>query len=168
MSSISDESDGVIEQAVAPDVADEPAVSLAVDKPAVAYVANEPAVALFADQPLVADGPTVDPLADEPAVASVVVPAEGIADEPDQDQEPLKKRKFRNLDVVLDESNYKHLSSQRKRTFKYSDAKKTMPINCQTVPNEANLRQCCAADILRHIPGPRGVVKSVQTPPRII
>ena len=108
MSSISDESDGGIEQAVAPDVADEPAV---------AYVANKLAVALIADEPLVAD---------VPAVATVIVPAEGIADEPDRDQEPPKKQKFRGLDAVLDESNYKHLPSQRKRTFKYY-AKKTMP-----------------------------------------
>ena len=39
-----------------------------------------------------------------------------------------------------------------------------MQINWQTVPNEANLRQCCAANILKHIPGPRGVAKTVQTP----
>ena len=26
------------------------------------------------------------------------------------------------------------------------------------------MRQCCAANILRHIPGPRGVAKRVQTP----
>ena len=114
MSSISDESDGGIEQAVAPDVADEPAVALVVDEPAVAYVANELAVALVADEPLVADVPAVDPLADEPVVAPVFVPAEGLADEPDQDQEPPKKQKFRNLDAVLDESNYKHLPRQRK------------------------------------------------------
>ena len=52
-SSISDESYGGTEQAVAPDVADEPAVALVVDEPAVAYVANELAVALVADEPLV-------------------------------------------------------------------------------------------------------------------
>ena len=139
MSSISDESDGGIERAVAPDVADEPAVGLAVDEPAVAYVANELAVALVADEPLVADIRAVDPLADEPAVAPVIVPADSVADEPDRDQKPPKKQKFRNLDAVFDESNYKHLPSQRKRTFKYSDAKKTMQINWQTVPNETIL-----------------------------
>ena len=111
MSSISDESDGGIEQAVAPDVADEPAVALVVDEPAVAYVANELAVALVADESLVADVPAVDALADEPAVAPVIVPAEGIDDEPDRDHEPLKKQNFRNLDAALDESNYKHLPS---------------------------------------------------------
>ena len=163
-SSISDESYGGIEQAVAPDVADEPAVALVVDEPAVAYVANELAVALVADEPLVADVPAVDPLTDEPVVAPVFVPAEGLADEPDQDQEPPKKQKFRNLDAVLDESNYKHLPSHQKCTFKYSDAKKTMQLNWQTVPNEANLRQCYATNILRYIPGPRGVAKRLQTP----
>ena len=40
MSSISDESDGRIEQAVAPDIVEEPAVALVVDERAVAYVAN--------------------------------------------------------------------------------------------------------------------------------
>ena len=85
MSSISNESDGRIEQAVTPDVVDEPAVALVVDEPAVAYVANELAFALVADEPLVADVPAVDPLADEPAVAPAVVPAEGVADEPNQD-----------------------------------------------------------------------------------
>ena len=164
MSSISDESDGGIEQAVAPDVADEPAVALVVDEPAVAYVANELAVAFVADEPLVADVPAVDPLADEPAVAPVIVPTEGVADEPNRDQEPPKKQKFRILDAVLDESNYKHLPSQQKCAFKYSDAKKTMQINWQTVRNSANLRQCCAANILRQIPVPQGVVKRVQTP----
>ena len=158
MSSISDESDGGIEQAFAPEVADKPAVALVIDEPAVAYVANELAVAL------VADVPAVDPLADEPAVAPVIVPTEGVADEPNRDQEPPKKQKFRNLDAVLDESNYKHLPSQQKCTFKYSDAKKTMQINWQTVRNSANLRQCCAANILRQIPVPQGVVKRVQTP----
>ena len=133
MSSISDESDGGIEQAVAPDVADEPAVALVADEPAAAYVATEIAVALAADEPLVADVPAVDPLADETAVAPVVVPAEGVADEPDRDQELPKKQKLRSLDAVLDESNYKHLPSQRKRTFKYSDATKTMQINWHTV-----------------------------------
>ena len=112
MSSISDESGGGIEQAVAPDVADELAVALVVDEAAVACVANELAVALVADEPLIADAPTVHPLADEPAVAPVIVPAEDVADEADQDQEPLKKQKFRNLHAVLDESNYKHLPSQ--------------------------------------------------------
>ena len=82
MSSISDESDGGIEQAVAPDVADEPAVAL-VDKPAVADVANELGAALVADEPLVPDVLAVDPVADEPAVAPVIVPAEGVANEPD-------------------------------------------------------------------------------------
>ena len=56
ISSITDESDGRIKQAVAPDVADKP------------------------DVVLVADVPAVDPLADKPAVAPVNVPAEGIAD----------------------------------------------------------------------------------------
>ena len=93
MSSISDESDGGIEQAVAPDVADEHAVALVVDELAVAYVANELAVALVADGSLIADVPAVDALADEPAVAPVVVPAEGIADEPDRDQRTTKKAK---------------------------------------------------------------------------
>ena len=120
MSSVSNESDGGIEKAVAPDVADEPAVAFVVDAPAVAFVANELAVALVADEPRVADVPAVDPLADEPAVASVIVPAEGVADEPDQDQEPPKKQKLRNLDAILNESNYKHLPSQRKR-HKYSN-----------------------------------------------
>ena len=78
---------------------------------------------------LFADVTAVDLLADKPAVAPVVVPAEGVADEPDRDQESPKKQKFRNLGAVLDESIYKHLPSQRKRTFKYFDAKKTMQMN---------------------------------------
>ena len=85
MSSISDKSDGGIEQAVAPDVADELAVALVVDEPAVAFVANELVVAL------VADVLAVDPLTDEPVVAPVVVPAESVADKRDRDQEPPKK-----------------------------------------------------------------------------
>ena len=85
MSSISDKSDVGIEQALAPEVADEPAVALVVDEPAVAFVANELVVAL------VADVPAVDPLTDEPVVAPVVVPAERVADKSDRDQEPSKK-----------------------------------------------------------------------------
>ena len=77
ISSISNKSDDEIEQAVAPDFADEPAVALVVDEPAVAYVANELPVALVTDEILV------------------------------------------------------------------SDARKTMLKNWETVPNEANLRQCC-------------------------
>ena len=81
--------------------------------------------------PDVTDEPVVALVVDEPAVAYVVneLAVALVADEPDRDQEPPKKQKFRNLDAVLDESNYKHLPSQRKRTFKYSDAKKTMQIN---------------------------------------
>ena len=37
-----------------------------------------------------------------------------------------------------------------------------MQVNWQTVSNEANLRECCAANILRHIPGPKGVAKRVR------
>ena len=62
ISSITDESDGRIKQAVAPDVAD------------------KPDVVLVTDEPLAADVPAVDPLADKPDVAPVNVPAEGIAD----------------------------------------------------------------------------------------
>ena len=145
MSSISDESYVGIEQAVAPDVDD------------------EPAVALVADEPFVADVPANDPLADEPVVAPFLVPAEGVADEPDQGQELPKKQKFRNLGAALDESNYKDLPSQRKRTFKYSYAMKIMQISWETIPNDASLRQFCASNILKHIPGPQGVAKRVQT-----
>ena len=40
-----------------------------------------------------------------------------------------KKQKFENLDKVLYEDNYVDLPAQRKRTFKYADAKNTMKIN---------------------------------------
>lgn len=40
-----------------------------------------------------------------------------------------KKQKFENLDKVLDDDNYVDLPAQRKRTFKYADAKNIMKIN---------------------------------------
>ena len=75
-----------------------------------------------------------------------------------------KKQKFKNLDEVLDEDNYVDLPTQRKRTFKYADAKNALKINWETIPSQQSLQPRGAVNILKHKPGPRGTAKQVQTP----
>ena len=84
-------------------------------------------------------------------------------DEPMSVAELPKKQKFKNLDEVLDENKYIDLPVQRNRTFKYSDAKKTMEIKWETNPNQV-LHQRGAVNIMKHRPGPRGAAKRAQSP----
>ena len=52
-----------------------------------------------------------------------------------------KKQKFKNLDEDLDEDSYVDLLAQRKRTFKYADAKNTIPAKISTL-----FQRCLLAD----------------------
>ena len=80
-------------------------------------------------------------------------------------QEELpRKQKFKNLNEVLDESNYADLPAQPDLSFSYTDARKTMTINWNKNPENGNLRPRGAENILKNVSGPRGATKYVQTP----
>ena len=82
-----------------------------------------------------------------------------------EDQEQLpRKQKLKNLDKVLDESNYVDLPAQPDLSFSFTDARKTMTINWNTNPENGNLRPKSAENILKNVSGPRGAAKYVQTP----
>ena len=56
------------------------------------------------------------------------------------EQEELpRKQKFKNLNEVLDDSNYVDLPVQPELSFSYIDARKTMTINQNTNPENGNL-----------------------------
>ena len=81
------------------------------------------------------------------------------------EQEDLpRKQKFKNLDEVLDESNYVDLPVQPDHSFSCTDARKTMTINWNTNRENENLQLRGAENILKNLPGPRGAAKYVQTP----
>ena len=81
------------------------------------------------------------------------------------EQEELpRKQKFKNLDEVLDESNYVDLTAQPDLSFSYIDARKTMTINWNTNPENGNIRPRGKENIFKNVPGPRGAAKYVQTP----
>ena len=75
-----------------------------------------------------------------------------------------RKHKFKNLDEVLNETNYVDLPAQPDLSFSYTDARKTMPINWNTNPENRNLRLRRAENILKNVPSPRGTAKHIQTP----
>ena len=81
------------------------------------------------------------------------------------EQEELpRKQKFKNLEEVLDESNYVDLTAQPDLSFSYTDARKTMTINWNTNPENGNIRPRGKENIFKNVPGPRGAAKYVQTP----
>ena len=75
-----------------------------------------------------------------------------------------RKHKFKNLDEVLDATNYVDLPAQPDLSFSDTDARKTMPINWNTNPENRNLRLRRAENILKNVPSPRGTAKHIQTP----
>lgn len=87
---------------------------------------------------------------------------EQIRDEEEEVELP-RKQKFKNLDEVLDESNYADAPVQPNLTFEYSDARKTVNITWNTV-RDANLHRRGAENIMNKQPGPRGAAKYVKTP----
>ena len=56
-----------------------------------------------------------------------------------EEEELARKQKFKNLNKVLDESNYVDLPAQPDLGFSYTDARKTMTINGNTNPENKNL-----------------------------
>lgn len=74
-----------------------------------------------------------------------------------------KKQRFKNLSEVLNENNYVDVPSQPNRTFKYSDAKKTVNMTWKT-KKDRNVHKEGAENIYKNKPGPRGAAKSVKTP----
>ena len=87
-----------------------------------------------------------------------------IIGEDEEEEELPRKQKFKNLDEVLDESKYADLPPQPDLSFSYSDAKKTMQITWNAIPENGNLQHRGAQNILKNTPGPRGAAKYVQTP----
>ena len=81
-----------------------------------------------------------------------------------EQEEMPRKHKFKNLDEVLNETNYVDLPAQPDLSFSYTDARKTMPINWNTNPENRNLRLRRAKNILINVPSPRGTAKHIQTP----
>ena len=75
-----------------------------------------------------------------------------------------RKHKFKNLDEVLDATKYVDLPAQPDLSFSDTDARKTMPINWNTNPENRNLRLRRAENILKNVPSPRGTAKYIQTP----
>ena len=75
-----------------------------------------------------------------------------------------RKQKFKNLDEVLDESNYVDLPAQPDLSFSYTDAMKTITINRKTNGENENFGPRDSENILKNLPDPKGTVKYVQTP----
>ena len=73
--------------------------------------------------------------------------------------EQPKKQKFKNLDQVLNEDKYCDLLAQRKRFWKYADAKKPIKIKWWTVPHESPLQPRGAKNIMRNRHAPEGLNK---------
>ena len=79
-------------------------------------------------------------------------------------EELSRKQKFKNLNGVLDESNYADLLAQPDLSFSHTDARKTMTVNWNKNPENRNLLSRGAENILKNVSGPRGAAKYVQTP----
>ena len=77
--------------------------------------------------------------------------------------ELLAKQKFKNLTEVLNEPNYSDVAVQKRRTFHYSDAKKTVNIACTVTKDEA-IHRNGAENIHKGKAGPRGIAKNAKTP----
>ena len=81
-----------------------------------------------------------------------------------EEEELARKQKFKNLNKVLDESNYVDLPAQPDLGFSYTDARKTMTINGNTNPENKNLWPRGTENILKNVHSPRGAAKYVQRP----
>ena len=57
-----------------------------------------------------------------------------------EQKELPRKQKFKNLDEVLDESNYVDLPVQPELSFSYTDERKTMTLNWKTNPKDRKFR----------------------------
>ena len=73
------------------------------------------------------------------------------------------KQKFKNLTEVLNEANYSDVPAQKKRTFHYSDAKKTVNTAWATTKDE-NIHRKGNENIRKGKAGPRGIAKNAKTP----
>ena len=105
-------------------------------------------------------------LEEEPTIDSHVEhledkPVEAVTEQ-ENDELPTKQ-KFKNLTEVLNEANYSDVPAQKKRTFHYSDAKKTVNIAWTTTKDETIHRKG-AENIRKGKTGPRGIAKNAKTP----
>ena len=105
-------------------------------------------------------------LEEEPTIDSnvedlEVEPVEAVTEQ-GNDELPTKQE-FKNLTEVLNEANYSDVPAQKKRTFHYSDAKKTVNIAWTTTKDETIHRKG-AENIRKGKAGPRGIAKNAKTP----
>ena len=105
-------------------------------------------------------------LEEEPTIDSnvedlEVKPVEAVIEQ-GNDELPTKQ-KFKNLTEVLNEANYSDVPAQKKRTFHYSDAKKTVNI-AWTTTKDYTIHRKGTENIRKGKAGPRGIAKNAKTP----
>ena len=84
------------------------------------------------------------------------------ATEQGNDELPTKL-KFKNLTEVLNEANHSDVPAQKKRTFHYSDARKTVNI-AWTTTKDKTIHRKGAENIRKGKAGSRGISKNAKTP----
>ena len=72
------------------------------------------------------------------------------------------KQKFKNMTEVLNEVNYSDVPAQKKHTFHYSDAKKTVHI-AWTTTKDYTIHRKGTENIRKGKAGPRGIAKNAKT-----
>ena len=104
-------------------------------------------------------------LEEEPTIDSnvedlEVEPVEAVTEQ-GNDELPTKQ-KCKNLTEVLNEANYSDVPAQKKRTFHYSDAKKTVNI-AWTTTKDYTIHRKGTENIRKGKAGPRGIAKNAKT-----
>ena len=85
------------------------------------------------------------------------------------EQEELpRKQKFKNVDEVLDESNYVDLPAQPELSFSFTDAMKTITINRKTNGENGNFWTKRLRKLFENIAGPKRYCKVCTNANRII
>ena len=74
------------------------------------------------------------------------------------------KQKFKNLTEVLNEAKYSDVPAQKKRTFHYSDPKKTVNIAWTTTTKDYTIHRKGTENIRKGKAGSRGIAKNARTP----
>ena len=105
-------------------------------------------------------------LEEEPTIDSNVEDLEvepvEVVTEQGNDELPTKQ-KFKNLTEVLNEANYSDVPAQKKCTFHYSDAKKTVNI-AWTTTKVYTIHRKGTENIRKGKAGPRGIARNAKTP----